>query len=193
MPASPDPPPVVRLGHLLELGRDELVACPTDHVVDGVAALLLEAMTGQDFTSGLDASSLRGKRIGIIRNYYGAGHPGVELIYNATVDVLRKAGAEVVDGIDIETEGMGSASYTVLQYEFKADLNRYLEESGAPVRSLAEVIGFNSANADTVMPIFGQELMIAADETELAPGGEAHLGLEVAQERREELDGGVVG
>ena len=29
------------------------------------AALLLEAMTGQDFTSGLDASSLRGKRIGM--------------------------------------------------------------------------------------------------------------------------------
>ncbi|HSG58086.1 MAG TPA: amidase family protein, partial [Woeseiaceae bacterium] len=52
----------------------------------------------------------------------------------------------------------------VLDYEFKADLNRYLEKSGAPIGSLTEVIEFNAANADTVMPIFGQELMIAANE-----------------------------
>ena len=61
------------------------------------AARLLEAMAGGDFTSGLETSDLRGKRIGVIRNYYGAGHPGVERIYDATVEVLRKAGAEIVD------------------------------------------------------------------------------------------------
>ena len=51
----------------------------------------------------------------------------------------------------------------MLYYEFKADLNRYLERSGAPVESLAAVIRFNDANAERVMPIFGQEHLLAAE------------------------------
>ena len=54
---------------------------------------------------------------------------------------------------------MGEAEWAVLQYEFKADLNAYLEASDAPVKTLAGIIEFNSANADTVMPIFGQEIL----------------------------------
>ncbi len=125
------------------------------------AALLLEAMAGGDFTSGLDGSSLAGKRIGVIRNFYGAGHPGVELIYDGTIEVLKQAGAEVVD-IETETPGMNSASYTVLLYEFKADINRYLEESNAPIGSLEEIIRFNEENANAVMPIFGHDILIKA-------------------------------
>jgi amidase len=126
------------------------------------AALLLAAMSGSDFTEDLRASNLRGKRIGVIRNYYGAGHPGVQHIYDASVEILRKAGAEVIDDIEIETEGMGSASYTVLLYEFKAGLNRYLEQSQAPVASLEEVIAFNAENSAVVMPIFGQDILLKA-------------------------------
>ena len=126
------------------------------------AARLLEAMAGGDFTSGLETSDLRGKRIGVIRNYYGAGHPGVEQIYDASVEVLRKAGADIVDDIEIETPGMNSASYTVLLYEFKDGLNRYLEQSNAPVTSLEEVIRFNEENSDTVMPFFGQDILLKA-------------------------------
>ncbi|MDJ0905167.1 MAG: amidase [Woeseiaceae bacterium] len=129
------------------------------------AALLLEALAGADFTSGLDSSELHGRRIGIIRNYYGAGHPGVDLIYDAAIDVLRQAGAEVVDDIEIETPGMNSASYTVLLFEFKADLNQYLQQSNAPVSSLEEVIRFNEENRETVMPIFGQDILLAAQAT----------------------------
>jgi amidase len=69
-----------------------------------------------------------------------------------------------VDPIMIETPGLWEAEGLVLDYEFKADLNRYLEQSGAPVSSLSAVIEFNDDNAATVMPIFGQELMIAANE-----------------------------
>jgi amidase len=126
------------------------------------AALLLEAMAGDDFTSGLDASKLQGKRIGVIRNYYGAGHPGVELIYDATVEALRKAGAEIVEDIEIDTPGMNSASYTVLLFEFKAGLNQYLEKSNAPVSSLEEVIRFNEENSAAAMPIFGQDILLKA-------------------------------
>ena len=126
------------------------------------AALLLEAMAGEDFTSGLDTSDLQGKRIGAIRNYYGAGHPGVELIYEATIEILEGAGAQIVDDIEIETPGMRPASYTVLLYEFKAGLNQYLEQSNAPVQSLEEIIRFNEENSATVMPVFGQDILLKA-------------------------------
>ena len=124
------------------------------------AALLLEGMSGEDVMTGLGASDLSGKRIGVIRNYYGAGHPSVGLIYDASIEILKQAGAEIVDDIEIETPGMNSASYTVLLYEFKADLNQYLEQSNAPLGSLQEIIRFNEANATTVMPIFGQDILL---------------------------------
>ena len=51
-------------------------------------------------------------------------------------------------------------------HEFKHGLNRYLgEHPGAPVRSLAEVIAFNEANAARVMPYFGQERLEHAQAT----------------------------
>jgi amidase len=46
----------------------------------------------------------------------------------------------------------------VLLYEFKDGLNRYLDASGAPHASLADLIAWNTAHADTVMSYFGQEL-----------------------------------
>ena len=54
----------------------------------------------------------------------------------------------------------------MLLYEFKADLNAYLAALGpdAPVHSLAEVIEFNERHADRVMPYFGQEIMVMAQE-----------------------------
>ena len=52
----------------------------------------------------------------------------------------------------------------MLLYEFKADLNAYLAGLGpqAPVHSLEEIIEFNEAHRERVMPFFGQERMIKA-------------------------------
>jgi amidase len=147
------------------------------------AALLLGAMTGADpndplttahesgpstldFTANLAADGLEGKRIGVIRSYYGAGtHPGVEGVLAASIAAIRAAGADIVDDIEIDTEGMFSASGVVLNYEFKADLAKYFESSGAPFASLAEIIAFNDRNAAAVMPFFGQEQMLEAEES----------------------------
>ena len=94
------------------------------------AAILLAAMTGTDaddpasagfdappanYTANLAADGLNGKRIGIIRSYYGAGsNPGVEAILTATIAALQEQGAIVVDDIEIDTEGMDDAEYEVL-------------------------------------------------------------------------------
>ena len=83
-----------------------------------------------DFAAGLNADALQGKRIGVIRSFYGSGsNPDIEAVFTAAIDTLRGQGAEIVDGIEIDTDGMGDAEYQVLLYEFKADLNRYLAES----------------------------------------------------------------
>jgi amidase len=48
--------------------------------------------------------------------------------------------------------------FTVLLYEFKDGLNRYLRASGAPHESLEALIAWNKANAARVMPFFAQEI-----------------------------------
>jgi amidase len=142
------------------------------------AAILLTAMTGtdlddvatvdaethHDYSANLTADALNGKRIGVIRSWYGVGtDQRVEDIYVASIKKLQEAGAIIIDDIKIEPGDMYDAEYEVLLYEFRADINAYLQKSGAPVQSLAEVIDYNDANADTVMPIFGQEIFIEAD------------------------------
>lgn len=143
------------------------------------AAILLSAMTGvdaddpasvaapgmvPDYTANLAADGLQGRRIGVLRSYTGAGsNPHVEALFEDSIATLHEQGAAITDPVEIDTNGIGVAELEVLYYEFKADLNRYLEQSGAPVESLAAVIRFNEENAETVMPIFGQEHMLAAE------------------------------
>jgi amidase len=137
------------------------------------AALLLNAMTGidaddaatanaeihQDYSSNLTADGVRGKRVGVLRTYSGAGsHPGVDAILEASILALKEVGAEIVDDIEYEAPNMYEAEYTVLLYEFHADLNNYLESSGAPIQSLENLIAYNEAHAASVMPVFGQEI-----------------------------------
>jgi amidase len=80
---------------------------------------------------------------------------------------LQANGAALVDPADIESKGKtDETEFEVLHYDFKADLNAYLSAlgQGSQVHSLEEVIAFNEANRDKVMPYFGQERMILAQE-----------------------------
>ncbi len=142
------------------------------------AAILLTAMVGADpsdplvdsfpnpvpdFAENLTKDALNGARIGVYRGHHGAGNDArVDQIVADTIATLKSLGAEIVDPVEIDTEGMGEAQREVLYYEFKADLNKYLEISGAPIKSMADIIEFNDSHADTVMPFFGQERMLAA-------------------------------
>ena len=121
--------------------------------------------TRPDYAGGLNGTALAGARIGILRSYWGANEDSrVEAIFESAVKVLLEQGAEVVDPVEIHTEGLGDAEYEVLLYEFKDGLDRYLASAGAPLGSLAEIVAFNQAHAATVMPFFGQEIMEAALE-----------------------------
>src|SRR5580704_5849783 len=120
---------------------------------------------GVDYTAGLDPNALRGARIGIARkNYFGYSWI-TDKIVNEAIDAMKRLGAVIIDPADIETAGKyDAAELEVLLYDFKADLNAYLADlgPGAQVRTLADVIAFNEAHADTEMPYFRQEQMVAA-------------------------------
>ncbi|MBN1318904.1 MAG: amidase, partial [Anaerolineales bacterium] len=147
------------------------------------AAIILGALTGidprdtitkksdgkshTDYTQFLDPDGLRGARIGVARDYFGADDR-VDRIIESCIQVIAALGAEIIDPAElkIDSEALGSAELEVLLTEFKADLNQYLERLGpdVPAHSLEELIDFNRQNEEQVMPYFGQERMLAAQE-----------------------------
>ncbi len=117
-----------------------------------------------DFAEGLTPESLDGARIGVIRNYNGVGEDlRVDAIFEQSIKRIGELGAEIIDNIELDTEGMRAAEYEVLLYEFKAGLNAYFENSGAPIRDLDALIEFNTRHADRAMPVFGQEILEQAN------------------------------
>lgn len=146
------------------------------------AAQLLEAMVGVDPAdvktvaapgfvqsggwAGLDAHALRGARIGVARNFCGVD-PHADAVLEQSLDVMRDLGATIIDEAPIETAAqLGEPELEVLHYEFKAGLNNYLGQlgPGARVHSLADLIAYNEEHRQTMMPYFGQEHFLAAQE-----------------------------
>ncbi|HEX4796815.1 MAG TPA: amidase [Humisphaera sp.] len=119
-----------------------------------------------DYTQFLDADGLRGARLGIARRTI-RGNAKARAVIEAAIETLKKMGAVLIDPADIPAQNrLGSSEGDLLQYEFKAGLNEYLAGLGpnAPVHSLAEIIEFNTKNADRELPFFGQETFLRSQE-----------------------------
>jgi len=144
------------------------------------AAILLGALTGvdkndsvtaasakralKDYTRFLDKDGLKGARIGVARNMCGTDARILEL-FDRSIFVMRNLGAVIVDPANLPNfDKFGKTEVEVLHYEFKADLNKYLAGAGARIKNMADVIQFNEENKARVMPYFGQEHMLAAQE-----------------------------
>ena len=115
-----------------------------------------------DYTKFLDPNGLRRARIGVARKYFGFNEQ-VDKLMAAALDTMKRLGAEIIDPADIPTTGkFGDSEMEVLLYEFKADLNSYLERLGpqAPVKSMKDIIDFNEKHAAQELPYFGQDIMI---------------------------------
>ena len=163
---------------------------PISHSQDGAgpmcrtvrdAAILLGALTGvdpddaataasagkaqTDYARYCDPDGLKGARIGVARKYFGF-NDSVDALMEQSLDVLKKAGAILVDPADIETLGkFDDTELLIFMYELKADLNAYLARlgPGAPVRTLKDIIDFNDRNRQREMPYFGQDLFVKAE------------------------------
>ena len=119
-----------------------------------------------DYTAFLNPDGLLGARIGVATQY-SEGHEVVEALLAEALEVMRGAGATVIEIPEVEGwRQMGRHSGTLMRYEFRTDLNAYLAGLGpdAPVKTLEEIIAFNEANADREMPYFQQEIMLQCQE-----------------------------
>ena len=142
------------------------------------AALLLAAIAGDDaddaatrdaqgrpanYADALRPDGLRGKRIGVARNFFGSS-TAVDAVVEGELAVLKAQGATLVD---VELPNAGKYDDTeldVLLSEFRPDLDAWLAAYAphAPVKSMADVIAFNQAHAARELQWFGQEHLIAA-------------------------------
>lgn len=142
------------------------------------AALILDAITGDDardpattahthrdtdHTAGLDAGALRGVRLGVARAFAGF-HERVDALFEAALEALREAGAELVDPANVaHLDAYGDSQRIVLQTEFKDGIAGYLAtRPDVPHASLADLIAFNEAHAEREMPYFRQETFEAS-------------------------------
>ena len=115
----------------------------------------------------LDAGGLKGARIGIVRKHLMGYSPASDRIAETAIDVMKKAGAIIVDPADMpKANEIGDPEFEVLLFEFKADLNAYLAGLGpaARVHNLEEAIAFNEQARDREMPYFGQEIFEMAQK-----------------------------
>lgn len=172
---------IVSRTHVVPISSTQDTAGPmTKTVYD--AALLLTAIAGEDeadvatmdavrvadYTSGLGDYSLDGVRIGVMRSQIG-NNTAVERVYERALDDLEAAGAELVD-IEFEiNEEIWEASFTVLMYELREEMGKYLESipeiDGAQTpRSLADLIAFNKGS-EAEMRWFDQGLFELAETT----------------------------
>jgi amidase len=117
-----------------------------------------------DYAALLDANSLRGKRIGVMR--FASGF-GTDTAFETALAILREKGATLVDIKTFDRSAIGKNELLVLLTELKVDMGIYLKGSPAPipVRSLADLIAFNNAHQKAEMSLFGQELFEQAEKT----------------------------
>jgi amidase len=147
------------------------------------AAILLGVLTGvdprdaetrlsaghsrTDYTAVLDRDGLRGARIGVARKHYTGYSVETDKLLEHALELMKQHGATIVDPADIATAGtVDDSEFDLLLYEFKADLNAYLSQtkSNVGVRSLADVMAFNTKNASSELRYFGQEIMEQAEK-----------------------------
>jgi amidase len=142
------------------------------------AALLLAAICGvdtadaatadsrgksADYAAALRTDGLKGKRIGVARNFFGSS-TDVDTLIEKELAVLKAQGAILVDVKLPNTDKYGDSDLEVLLGEFRPDLDAWLAgyAAHAPVKTMADVIAFNDKHADRELRHFGQEHLVAA-------------------------------
>jgi amidase len=116
-----------------------------------------------DYVAALDAGSLKGKRLGVMR--FASGF-GTDAALERALTVLRAYGAETVEIKEFHGPKERPKQLEVLLTEFKAGLNAYLATTppGVKTRTLADVIAFNKATPRE-LALFGQDLFEQAEAT----------------------------
>ena len=128
-----------------------------------------------DYTAFLDPAGLNGARLGMTRQGIDSAPPQVVAAFDAAIEAISNAGATIVDLDDPANNfsfSPADGEFMVLLYDFKFDVAKYFgTRVGVPVAggTLQTAIDFNSANAATEMPYFGQEIFTLAETMNTDP------------------------
>jgi amidase len=161
--------------HVVPISAEQDTAGPITRTVRDAAAVL-SAIAGSDpadpatreadarradFVAGLDARSLKGARIGVLRGT-APNSPATQAVFERALAALRDAGAVLVEverpSADVRGR-ISAAEGAALYAEFKAQIGAYLATTPPAVkaRNLDQLIAFNAATpAETAL--FGQDI-----------------------------------
>jgi amidase len=126
------------------------------------AALMLTAMAGSDpadpwtkeadahktdYAAGLSADALKGKRLGVVRDF-GGYNDETKGPFEAAVEVLRAQGAELIDVPAGSFEDRRVEQLAIMSYDFKEDFALYMKNApeAQKVRTVADLIAFNKVD-----------------------------------------------
>jgi amidase len=118
-----------------------------------------------DYAAALDAATLKGARIGVARSL-SLFHPAMQAVLDEAVHALNDAGAATLDVEALPVAAIRQTEYEALVTEYGHALDAYLAAlpPDMPVHSVKELVAFNRAHQETVMPHFGQDLLERALE-----------------------------
>ncbi|MFK7886858.1 MAG: amidase [Gammaproteobacteria bacterium] len=180
--------------HVVPISASQDTAGPMTRDVTA-AAQLLSAIAGHDpadpatrdadqyaidFTLGLADYSLKGVRIGVMREQVGS-NSGVKALFEQALKDLEHAGVVLVDIEYDWPDDYGRVAYESLLFEFRRDINAYLASlpGEALPKTLDDLVTFNQAHAESELRWFDQALFLNAlrftDEDAYAKGRAATL------------------
>lgn len=155
---------LVAQDYIVPISSSQDTAGPMTKSVMGSAMMLNAMATGAaktDYVAALDADSLSGQRIGVLRFAQGES-ADIQNRFNSALEILESQGATLVEieAFSPEAENYFGNAFDVLQYEFKHTLNEYLASTPDAVttRSLSDLIAFNKDNAGIELALFDQSI-----------------------------------
>ena len=169
--------------YIVPISHSQDTAGPITTTVEDAARVLtviagsdpLDAATAEadarkvDYATALDAGSLRGARIGVMRFLLPNYSEPTRTEFERSLQVMRDAGAVIVEITEapVDFRNIGAWELQVLMSELKVDLNAYLASTDPEqvrTRTLADLIAFNDAEPRETA-LFGQELFLRAEAT----------------------------
>jgi amidase len=168
---------------IIPIAHEQDTAGPMGRSVTDIAILLgvLQSPFGEvighqlpsDYAQFLQRGSLQGARIGrdvrfFDYSYYGSGIPGdeetVAFAENA-LDVMESLGATIVDTDTGDVFAYTDDEFTALLFEFRAQIADYLSTlTHTNMRTLADLIAFNSAHCRQELVYYGQEVFEQSEQ-----------------------------
>ena len=142
------------------MGANVDIVAKTLEVISGYdendpATSLIPTNFDFSFSNATKNISLKGVRLGLLDSKNS--NPKVIELHKKLKEIVNSLGGEVIL-INDDRDYPGEAESYVLLFEFRVGLEEYLKNANSSMKKLTDIIDFNNANKDIVMPYFGQDI-----------------------------------